>query len=152
MLGLLFPNAQATPARLLFGMALLLVASLFFGYLGMIDAHRRRALATHGIQTEAIVVGLETRRGRRTSHYHPVAEFVTRDGRKMRAVIVNSVSQSDYVGGERVAIMYYAAQPDQPRFLSTVTDSGGSWLVLGISVVLLVAAGFRARRVLQAMA
>jgi len=104
----------------------------FFGALGLLFAYfswsqfsEHRALASNGVRVQAVVVGYETVRGRRTTSYYPMFRFATTDGRRVEATSGASATPSDLPRGSTIAVVYDRADPGRVRQQAAVEGGPG---------------------------
>lgn len=111
-----------------------------FGWYAWSQASAYRVLSSRGQRVEAVIVGYEEVRGRRSTTTYPIFQFVTADGRKVEATSGASAEPAQWPRGRRVSVAYDPARPATVRQVAALEDGMGitPWL-LGVAALLMVA-------------
>lgn len=111
-----------------------------FAWYGWSQASAHWTLSSRGQRTEALIVGYEEARGRRSTTWYPIFQFVTAEGRKVETASGASAEPGQWPRGRRVAVLYDPGNPTTVRQVVAVEAGAGAtpW-ILGVLAVLMFA-------------
>lgn len=111
-----------------------------FAWYGWSQAGAHWTLSSRGQRTEALIVGYEEARGRRSTTWYPIFQFVTAEGRRVEAASGASADPGQWPRGRRVPVLYDPGNPATVRQVAAVEAGPGAtpW-VLGALALLMVA-------------
>lgn len=101
------------------------------------EANVRRALALHGIRTEAEILRYETVQHRFTQSFRPVFRFTTLEGRRVIATSGVADEEGTQPSLTRVPVVYDPGNPATVRQASAVPEELGAepWIAGGLALV-----------------
>lgn len=137
--------APARPRRDLarFGwLAFFAALGLLFAWYTVSQFADHMALSSRGQRAEAVVVGWEEVRGRRSTSHYPVFRFNGADGKPVQATSSVSATPSDMPRGRRVAVIYDPSNPSHVRAADAVAAGPGigPWIT-GVLALLMFGLG-----------
>jgi hypothetical protein len=114
-----------------------------FAYHAWSQASDYLALSSRGQRTEAMVVGHEEARGRRSTTWYPVLRFVTAEGRQVEAASGVAAAPSDLPRGRRVQVVYDPAEPTNLRPAAAFEAGPGvtPWILGGLALLMFLLGG-----------
>jgi len=111
-----------------------------FAWYGWSQASAHWTLSSRGQRTEALIIGYEEARGRRSTTWYPIFQFATAEGRKVEAASGASAEPGEWPRGRRVPVLYDPADPATVRQVVAVEAGLGAtpW-ILGVLALLMFA-------------